>query len=85
MNEYLHNAHKQNLKSLYHYNKKSCDTVHNSRLTEVFVYCIKRISLCNFFREILNFFWLPAASLISKGKLLILLISGCLCDILHHM
>jgi len=33
--EYLLNAHRQNLKSMYHYNKKSCYTVHNSRLTKV--------------------------------------------------
>jgi len=26
--EYLYNAHKQNLKSIYHCNKESCDTVH---------------------------------------------------------
>ena len=41
VNEYLHNAHRQNLKSMYHYNKKSCDTVHNSRLTKVLFQCVK--------------------------------------------
>jgi hypothetical protein len=35
ISEYLHNAHRQNLKSLYHYNKKSCDTVHNSQLAKI--------------------------------------------------
>ena len=39
--EYLHNAHKQNLKSMYHYNNKSCDTVHNSQLTKVLLDSVK--------------------------------------------
>jgi len=39
--EYLHKAHRQNLKSMYHYNEKSCDTVHNSRLTKILFHCVK--------------------------------------------
>jgi len=39
--EYLHNAHRQNIKSLYHYNEESCDTVHNSQLTKVHFRCVK--------------------------------------------
>jgi hypothetical protein len=41
MQEYLHNAHGKKLKSMYHYNKKSCDTVHNSQLTKILFHCVK--------------------------------------------
>ena len=39
--EYLHNVHIWYLKSLYHYNKKSCDTVHSSRLNKVLFHSVK--------------------------------------------
>jgi len=39
--KYLLNAHRQNLKLMYHYNKKSCGTVLNSQLTKVLFQCVK--------------------------------------------
>ena len=41
--EYLLNAHRQNLKSMYLYNKKFCDTVHYSQLTKVLFHSVKLI------------------------------------------
>ena len=45
MQVYLHNAHRQNLKSMYHCYEKSCETVHNSQLTKVLFHCVKYISV----------------------------------------
>ena len=44
IHEYKPNDNRQNLKSMYHYNKESCNIVHNSRITKVLFHCIE--SMC---------------------------------------
>ena len=39
--EYLHNAHRQNIKSMYHYNKNLVIQYINSQLTKVLFHCVK--------------------------------------------